>query len=304
MASSSRLLSIIFVIASATLLGCTGLVTKPMMDAGITPLEISSMRMVVAAVSIFIFILIFKRDKLFIRRDDLLIFVLIGIMRLISNTMLFQTQDETSISLGVVLQMTAPCFVVILSYFIFKQKITTKKIGVIIAIFIGCCLAVGVINDINSLNMMGIITGLCSGFTLALFIMSSKIAVDRKYSPETIVLYCFAIAAIVSLPILDFDNIVNVTSSNPDFIWYTLILGIVMTAVAYLLNFQGLKGLEATTVSILGVIEAIVATLIGWFVFGEELLPTNIIGIAVIIIAICVANIEISSILNKRKRKT
>ena len=50
------------------------------------------------------------------------------------------------------------------------------------------------------------------------------------------------------------------------------------TAVAYLLFFTGMRSIRAASASILTLLEPLTATILSWFMFGERLAPTGILG--------------------------
>ena len=70
-----------------------------------------------------------------------------------------------------------------------------------------------------------------------------------------------------------------------------LFLGGVGTVLAYLLWFRGLHALPATAVTFLGLLAPVVATAAGWLVLGQRLAPGQVLGAAVVLAALVVAQL-------------
>ena len=65
-----------------------------------------------------------------------------------------------------------------------------------------------------------------------------------------------------------------------------LYIGLIPTAVAYTLFFLGMRGVKASTASILTMIEPLTATILAWFIFDERLAPSGIVGALLLLLAI------------------
>jgi probable blue pigment (indigoidine) exporter len=66
-------------------------------------------------------------------------------------------------------------------------------------------------------------------------------------------------------------------------------LTLIGAALAYTLWFRGIRALPATHVTFLGLLSPLVATLLGWLVLGQELTPWQLLGAAVVLAAVVVA---------------
>ncbi|MDZ4182030.1 MAG: EamA family transporter, partial [Candidatus Cloacimonadaceae bacterium] len=78
----------------------------------------------------------------------------------------------------------------------------------------------------------------------------------------------FGINAITGKPIL-----IDMTWNN---LFLTLYLGIVITGIAYLLYFEGMKHLESNTASMYFFLKPVIASLLAYFVLNEKLSPLQI----------------------------
>ena len=67
-----------------------------------------------------------------------------------------------------------------------------------------------------------------------------------------------------------------------------LYLGLIPTAIGYLLFFHGINFISAPTASILTMLEPLVAVLLAWLLFSERLGPVAFIGVMLLFAAITV----------------
>jgi len=65
-----------------------------------------------------------------------------------------------------------------------------------------------------------------------------------------------------------------------------LYLGLVPTALAYLLFQTGLRSVSATAASIVSMLDPLVAALLAWLLFGETLAATGIAGALLLALSI------------------
>ena len=67
-------------------------------------------------------------------------------------------------------------------------------------------------------------------------------------------------------------------------------MGIVTAAIPYLLYTLGLRDMEASRASVLATAEPMVAAILGILVYHEDVTPTKLLGIALILGAILLLN--------------
>ncbi|MCC5667732.1 EamA family transporter [Nostoc sp. CHAB 5784] len=65
-------------------------------------------------------------------------------------------------------------------------------------------------------------------------------------------------------------------------------LGLVGTGLAYMLWFGGIERLKTTPVSCLGLMSPLVATLMGFIVLHQTLMPIQLIGAAMVLVSVLV----------------
>ena len=133
--------SILLVLAAGCMWGCMGLLVRPLNNVGLVTMDICFLRGFVAFVIMLAGLLVFDRTALKIRLKDIWCFVGTGALSVsFFNFCYFKTITLTSLSVAAVLLYTAPAFVMIMSFFLFKESMTKKKILALLSAFVGCVL--------------------------------------------------------------------------------------------------------------------------------------------------------------------
>ncbi|PKL17401.1 MAG: EamA family transporter [Spirochaetae bacterium HGW-Spirochaetae-5] len=272
--------------SGAAMWGLIGIFIKALNEAGFSSMEITTIRAVTASAILFLYMALRSRSMLRIRSGDIKYFLATGILSMVFfNWCYFTAINEISLSIAVVLLYTAPAFVIVISRFVFKEKITPYKVLALILTAVGSCLTAGLLPGMNiKLSIYGIIVGIGSGFGYSLYSIFAKLAA-RKYSPLTITAYTFFIAALF---LLIFSSPTDKLSLllRWDIFLYCIGLGLIPTSLAYILYTAGLKNVETGKAAIIANIEPAVAILIGTALFGEILTPLQVAGAALIFVSV------------------
>ncbi len=274
--------SYLMIASGAAMWGLIGIFIKALSEAGFSSMEITTIRAVTAAAILFLYMAAFDRSMLKIKVRDIKYFLATGILSMVFfNWCYFTAIKELSLSIAVVLLYTAPAFVIIISRFVFKEKITSYKILALILTASGSCLTAGLLPGMNiKISLYGILIGLGSGFGYSLYSIFAKLA-SNKYSPQTITAYTFFTASIF---LMIFSSPADKISLllRWDILLYCIGLGLIPTSLAYILYTTGLKNVETGRAAIIANIEPAVAILIGTALFGDILTAPQIAGAALI----------------------
>lgn len=153
----------------------------------------------------------------------------------------------------------------------------------------GVVLVSGVTGGSVALAPGGLLASAGAGMSYALYTVCGKALIERGWNSTSVMGTVFGVAAIASLPVL------LVAGSSwlftPNGAVLALWLGVVTTAVAYLLFGWGLARLTAVTVSTLTLAEPLAATLLGLFVLHEQLTPVGALGLALIAVGLAVVSV-------------
>lgn len=274
------------IVVAASLWGIISIFVKGLAEYGLTTLQIVAIRVTISAIMLTCYIAITDRKQLKIRLVDCKYFAGTGILSIaFFNWCYFTAIQETSVAMAAILLYTAPAFVLLLSRFLFGEKLTTRKIAALVMTFSGCALVVGILPDLQgAIAAYGVACGLGAGFGYALYSIFSKFAL-RYYSAVTVTVYTFVLAAIVMVPVSGLWEMRTMLFHWP-VVAYSLGFSLFSTVLAYLCYTVGLSYVEAGQAAIIATLEPIVATIVGTMFFGEVLSNWQILGIVLVVIAV------------------
>lgn len=189
-----------------------------------------------------------------------------------------------------ILLYTSPVFVSILSYVLFKESINKQKVIALVMNIIGCFLMVTGGNlDNLKISFLGIIFGLVSAFLYSLIAIIGNIVSDDVH-PLTVVFYSFLFGWItLSAFTRPWEVIPKISSIH--FWIYSFGFGLIPTVGSYFFYMGGLRNnLELSKVPIIASVETVVATILGVFVFRENIGLINLLGMLTLILSIAFMN--------------
>lgn len=277
------------VILSGILWGCISLFINPLNAMGLNALNISGVRMLIAA-PVFLAAAALSR-KLRFKLRDIWIFAAMGIVSVVLfNCLYFYTMIGSSVSVAVVLLYTSPVFVTLMSALFFKEKITGIKIAALVLTVAGCVLITGVLGG-EPLPFKMLVTGLLSGFFYALYTIFGRVALS-KYHTLTVTAWTFVFALLASIPISGFPKVFALVSVNAKAALLCIGISVVCTVLPYFFYTVGLLGTSPSKAAILVAVEPLCGGLLGVFVFSESAGALKLLGMALIITAIIILNLK------------
>lgn len=285
-----RIIPYILILLAGSLWGAMGLFVRTYNEKNLGSFYAVIIRSMVTAIVLFFYILITDKNLFKIKLKDLWCFIGTGLFSVVFfNYCYFKAIVITSLSVAAILLYTAPVFVMIISRFLFKEKITLKRIIAIILTFFGCGLFAGILGK-TSLSFSGIIIGLGAGLGYALYSIFSRFAIKKGYSSLTITFYTFLISSIGAIPFISPVHLINNAFSDINMIIFAIAFGVISTVLPYILYNKGLSQVDNSTASIIASIEPVVATIIGVIVYKELIGITEISGIILVFIGIILAS--------------
>ncbi len=289
----TRALSVVLVLAAGCMWGCMGLLVRPLNEIGLVTMDICFLRGFVTFAVMLAGLLLFDRKALRIRLRDIWCFVGTGALSVsFFNFCYFKTITLTSLSVAAVLLYTAPAFVMVMSFFLFKENMTRIKVLALIVAFAGCVLVSGIGTGDSGMTGMGILVGLGAGFGYALYSIFGRYALQRDYSSLTITFYTFLFATVATMFLVDVPSIINIVESYPRIGAYGVFMILFVTLFPYLCYTKGLSGMENGTASVIASIEPVVATALGILIYKEEMTFVNAFGMILVVASIVMLNIN------------
>ncbi len=292
-------LSAIYVLLAGILWGFMGVLVRTLNEQGLGSMEICFLRGAVTFVVMLGGLLVLNRKALVIRWKDVWCFIGTGAFSVaFFNFCYFKTMTLTSLSVAAVLLYTAPAFVMLMSAFLFKEKLSGRKLLALLFAFLGCAFVSGIAGGRGTLSAVGILYGLGAGFGYALYSIFGRYALIKGYGSVTISFYTFLFSAIATFFFADVQTVISVMGSSSGLLVKTVLLVLLVTLLPYLSYTKGLNGMENGAASVLASIEPVVATLVGILLYKETLSVWNVLGIGLVLGSIVLINLK------EKKEKT
>ena len=281
-------LKYLYVFAAGSLWGIISLFLKPMLNLGFSQIQTVTLRCLVAAAVLGVYMLIKDKSLFRFKLRDIWCFIGTGLVSLMFFSICyFYSMTYNGVCVAVILLYTSPVFVMLLSLPLFKEKITYKKLIAVVLTVAGCVFVSGAAGG-QSIGFLGIVLGVCSGLGYALYSIFSRYALQRNYNSMTISFYTFLFCGLGCLP---FASPVSMALSlSPKAVLYSLGLGVVCCVMPYILYTKGLEYVDNTRASVIVAVEPVVASLIGVFVYNESVTAVKLLGVALVLSAVVICS--------------
>ena len=213
----------------------------------------------------------------------LLLLTLTGAIMGLNWMLLFEAYNYTSVAVATMCYYMQPTIVILLSPFVFRERLTFKKILCALTAIIGMVFVSGVLNGdgLQTRDIKGIAFGIGAAVLYsAVVILNKKVVLENVYEKSVIQL---AAAAIILIPYLLLTENLSEIALNGTVVGMVLLVGVVHTGIAYALYFGSMKNLKAQSVAVMSYIDPVVALLLSAVVLHERLSVFGIVGAALII---------------------
>lgn len=190
---------------------------------------------------------------------------------------LYEAYTQVGVSIASLCYYCGPVIVMILSPFIFKEKLTSTKIIGFISVLIGIFFVNG---QGEAANSFGLICGIASAVMYSLMVIFNKKATaitGLENSTLQLFIAFLTVAVFVGFK-QGFAIDIPANSIIPIFV-----LGIVNTGIGCYLYFSSIGKISVQTVAICGYLEPLSAVILSVIFLNEIMLPLQILGAVLII---------------------
>lgn len=271
------------ILTAAACWGVLGLFSRRLLAAGLTPRDIVLVRNFGGLLAMTALFLIIDRSVFRIKIRHLPWFFGTGVVSVILFTLMyFSAQQYCSLAIGAVLLYTAPAFVVVMSFLLWKDPITRQKLTALALALLGCAAVSGVFSGGLTATPRGLLLALGSGFFYATYSIFGRFALAH-YKNLTVTYWTFVFAGLGALPLTDPVRAAALVFSGAETAFLAAGMVVISTVLAYILYTAGLEKVDSGRASILASIEPVVAAFVGILAFGEPLTASVILGLGCIL---------------------
>ncbi len=288
------------VAVAATLFAVNGSVSKVVLDSGLSSLELAQIRNTCAAVLFFVLLLAVARARLKVGRRELLVLIAFGLFGIaLLQWLYFVSIDRLPVGVALLIEFTAPLFVALFARFVYHEHVR-RRIWVSVALCLtGLALVVELWSGM-SFSTVGVTAAFAAALGLTVYLLIGE-RERRHRDAASLSFYGFLFAALLwavvnplwTFPWSVLDETVSLQGNLSEYsapVW--LLVGFIViigTMVTFSLLTGSLRHIGATRASIVATLEPVIATVVAWAWLGESFGVTQLVGGAVVIAGILLA---------------
>lgn len=278
-----------------------GISSKWLLLAPLDPLRLTQIRCFGAFVIIISFVLIRKPHELRVRRSALPLLIGFGVFGFAAvQALYFISISRLNVATGLIIEFTAPIWITLWLRFVKKESVA-KSMWLGLTFGFGGLILVAQVWKGLKLDGIGLVAATLDAFALAAyFLFAAKLS--KTMAGDVMIAWGLGITTIAfaifkpwsSFPFHIFTDSIPLKGhfgSNhlPGFI---LVLWVVTmgTIIPYMCGISGIRRLSASTASVIGMLEPVLAGVFAWIALGETFNPIQLFGGLVVLVGIYFAD--------------
>lgn len=271
------------VLIGCMLYGMTGLFLSLIHDMPIT--SIIFYRLFFGLCLIFTFLLVTNRLGELKPGKGKVRLLLQGIFVLVNMFFYFVCVKKTCFSIAILLEYTAPIYVMLASPFVLREKIGKESIAALFPAIMGVYLVIRPNGGFETLefsgdHFIGIASGLFAGMILAVIIMNIRV-LKKDHSEFAIAFWGTAISCLLLSPFA-FETPFSIFAPN---LFPLIAFGVVSVGIGGILTTIGFANLQSQTGSLLALIEPVAGVFFGLMFLGVALSTGTLAGCFLVLVA-------------------
>lgn len=295
----------IYGLLAAFLFGANGSVSKVIIQAGFSAMQLTQMRVLGAAVISGLVLLVLDRRSFRLERRQWPVVIFLGVV----GVAMLQVTYALAIALlpvgiALLLEYLAVLIVALVAFFFFKEKVRLRLWVAIGVVMMGLVIVAEI--WASTLNPTGVMWGLLAAITLAIYFLVGEKQL-KTISPLALSFWTMSVATVFWLPLsgwwqLEPSNFTTLAALGPEPdsamvpLWVLLTWNVVLGSFApFLLSLSALKRLSATAAGIVATSEIAFAFVTAWLWLHEALSLLQAIGASIVLAGIVIAQTARSS---------
>jgi drug/metabolite transporter (DMT)-like permease len=283
-------------LTSAAILSTTAIFIRYLTETYAIPaLVLAFWRDVFVALTLVIFLGLFRPGLLWVGRHHLLYLVAYGLALSLFNASLTQSVTLNGAAIATVLVYSSAGFTVLLGRWLLKERLDWARFLTALFSLSGCVLVSGAFDPAAwHANLLGILSGVFSGLGYAAYTLMGRSAAQRGLNPWTTILYTFGFAAafLLGYNLLPGDSIPASAARLQDMFWLgeqlagwgiLFLLAAGPTVAGFGLYNISLGYLPSGVVNLIVMTETVFTAVIAYLLLGEQLSRVQVLGSLVIL---------------------
>jgi drug/metabolite transporter (DMT)-like permease len=288
-----------YALLAAFLFGANGSVSKVIIEAGFSALQLTQMRVLGAAAISGLVLLILDRRSFRLPSRQWPVIIVLGVV----GVGLLQATYALAIALlpvgiALLLEYLAVLIVAVVAFFFFKEKVHIR-LWMAIALVIAGLIVVAEIWA-STLNPVGVLWALGAAMALATYFLVGERQL-KTISPLALSFWTMTVATVFWAPFSEWWRLTSETFTTTSSlggnleniavpVWFLIVWNVTLGSFApFLLSLSALKRLSATAAGIVATSEIIFAFVTAWLWLQESLNSWQVIGASVVFGGIVIA---------------
>lgn len=208
--------------------------------------------------------------------------VLLGVAGMaVSNYLYYLSIQKTNVATAIILQYTAPIWVLLYMLMRGVQRATVRRISSVGLAVVGCAMAIGAFSGHIRINTVGVIAAQLAALSFAFYnVLGARLA--KQYDRWAVLTYVLAGTALFWQFVNPVWRVVGSHYSGEQwaFMCVFAITSILLPFSAY---FGGLHYLDATRAIVTSCLEPVISVVIAAVFLGEIVGPLQVMGMAIVL---------------------
>jgi drug/metabolite transporter (DMT)-like permease len=292
-------LGYVLVITAAILFGVNGGLSRVAMGSGLSPESFTTVRVTGATLVFVAYAACFRRSAL--RRPKgtaMLLVIALGLVGVAALQLTYNVAiDRLPLGIALLIEYLAPVLVVLWVRFVRKEPVRGRMWLAVGLAVVGLAVVSRVWNGLT-FDGLGVIMALLAAVSFASYFLLGEhnVGID---DPLRVILWAFVVATVAmnlvepfwAMPSLEGSTSLlgrlEDHSANP---WLVIAIIVVLgTVVPFFLEIVALRHLPATIVTVVAMLEPVLANVLGWAWFRESLTPIQALGAIAVLAGIVLA---------------
>ncbi len=285
----------------ASFFAFNGVISKLVLEGGLSAYRLTEIRATGGFLAIITYLLIRAPKSLLAKKKELPALIAFGLFGVAAvQIFYFISISKLHVSIALIIEFTSPIWISLWLKFVRKQRVSPLMWWGLSVGFVGLVFLAQVWRGLT-LNVIGMIAALIDAFAMTVyFLLGEKIGKSR--STEVMMAWGLGVTALTfavfqpwwSFPFSFLNKQLDLHGrfAGHHLPGWALILWVILcgTVIPYFLTLTGLKGLNASTSSVLGMLEPIFAGIFAWWWLAESFSAVQLLGAAVILVGIYLAD--------------
>ena len=279
-------------VAMATLLfGVNASLSRPLLGNGISPLTLVEFRMLIGAIVLFVFLLVWRRNLLKLPSGNWGWIIVFGLCLAMVTYAYILASGRLPLAMVSVILFSAPAWMALVEAIWQKRSPSPPVIVAIVLTLGGVILVTGVWQQsFNGLDGLGILYALLTMLSYIAYLLSGR-RVGRTL-PALISTSYGALVACIFCLVVQPPWLIPATIWQPQYFLLLLLTGTIGMALPFSLVLAALRHTDATRVGIANTLEVVTTSVLAYFWLGQHLTIWQTIGCILVPIGVIILQYE------------